>query len=202
MVNENKGNREIKDMKGWRSDVGSYDQYKIRDNAYAGKKNYPWNVAAEFCDIPKDIYQELLLESKTAEYEPYYAFNFAYVDHPWAHSIVEKYEEIYGCLYLRVDQGTDCLPHCDPVRSASIIAPLCYDDEHYTPLEIYADETIYTIGKTEVGKAWAWNCKAPHAVFNKNHGHRINLQFNIGIPYRDFYQKYIDPTEGYKHGWT
>lgn len=193
MADEEKYNRKIKDMKGYDERINQGDQYGFRDNPLCGTKNYPWTVASKFCDIPPDVYQELVLEAKSTEYEPYFAFNFGYVDHPWAHEFIEKYDEIYGCLYLKIGEGCDVLPHCDPVRKSSIIAPLCSPDEHYVPLEIYADETIYTIGKTEAGSAYAWNCRLPHGVFNKYNKDRVNLQFNISVPYIDFYKKYLAP---------
>lgn len=191
MVDEEKSNRKIKDMKGYDEEVNKGSQYGMRNNPRAGTKEWPWTVASKFCDIPPDVYKELVIEAKSAEYEPYFAFNFGYVDHPWAHEIVEKYEEIYGCLYLKVDGGSDILPHCDPVRRSSIIAPLCTEEETYVPLEIYADETIYTIGKSEAGGAYAWNCRLPHGVFNRYNKDRVNLQWNLSIPYVDFYRKYI-----------
>ena len=194
MVDEKENNRKIKDMKGYDSQVNVKDQYGLRSDANFGRNKYPWTLASKFCDIPPKIYQEILEEAKSASYEPYFAFNFAYVNHPWAHEIVEKYEEIYGCLFLKINEGSDVLPHCDPVRASSIIAPMCYEDEVYTPLEIYADETIYSIGKTEAGSAWAWNCRQPHAVFNQKHGDRVNLQFNINVSYREFYEKYLNPA--------
>lgn len=192
MVDEKTNDRKIKDMKGYDSQVNVKDQYGLRSSAQFGRKEYPWTLASKFCDIPSKVYQEILEEAKTASYEPYFAFNFAYVNHPWPHEIVEQYDEIYGCLFLKVDGRSNVLPHCDPVRISSIIAPMCYEDEVYTPLEIYADETIYTIGYTERMTAWAWNCKQPHAVFNKNHEDRVNLQWNISIPYKDFYEKYLN----------
>jgi len=191
MGDEKENNRKINDMKGYDSQVNAKDQYNIRSDIGFGRKTYPWTLVSKFCDIPLDIYQDILEEAKTASYEPYFAFNFAYVDHPWAHEIVEKYDEIYGCLFLKIDEGSNVLPHCDPVRTSSIIAPMCYEDEVYTPLEIYADETIYTIGYSERKAAWAWNCKQPHAVFNKNHKDRVNLQWNLNIPYKKFYEKYL-----------
>ena len=195
---EKKDNSEIKDMKGYDGRLLKRDQYSMRSDMGHGRKTYPWTLATKFCDIPPDIYQEILEEAKVAKYEPYYAFNFAYVDHPWAHDIVKKYDEIYGCLFLKIDKGADVLPHCDPVRASSIIAPMCYEDEVYTPLEMYCDETIYSIGYTERGSAWAWNCKIPHAVFNKRHDDRVNLQFNINVHYKEFYEKYLNPSPGIK----
>ncbi len=175
------------------------NQYETRNNPRAGTKEWPWTVASKFCDIPPDVYQELVLEAKTAKYRCGYTgsgvpvdhFNFGYVEHPWAHEIVEKYEEIYDCLYLKVDGGSDVLPHCDPVRSSSIIAPLCTEEETYVPLEIYADETIYTVGKSEAGGVYAWNCKLPHGVFNRYNKDRVNLQWNVSVSYVDFYKKYM-----------
>tara|TARA_B100000900_G_C20499740_1_gene683196 strand:- start:240 stop:851 length:612 start_codon:yes stop_codon:yes gene_type:complete len=193
MVDEKTDDRKIKDMKGYDSRVGERDQYAMRSSPHHGRKNYPWTLATKFCDIPPDVYREILQEAKSATYEPYFAFNFAYVTHPWALEIVEKYDEIYGCLFLKIDGGADVLPHCDPVRASSIIAPMCYEDEVYTPLEIYSDETIYSIGKTEAGSAWAWNCRQPHAVFNQRHDDRVNLQFNISVSYREFYEKHLNP---------
>lgn len=193
---EKEDNLKIKNMKGYDDRVGERDQYGMRSDPTHGRKTYPWTLATKFCDIPPDVYKEILEEAKSATYEPYFAFNFAYVKHPWAHEIVEKYDEIYGCLFLKVDGGADVLPHCDPVRASSIIAPMCYEDEVYTPLEIYSDETIYSIGYPERGAAWAWNCRVPHAVFNKRHDDRVNLQFNINVSYKEFYEKYLNPNPG------
>lgn len=187
-----KDNRQIKDMKGWRKDVGTKSQYGIREVLDFGDKKYPHFIAKKFCDITSDVYNELIEEAKSAKYEPYFSFNFAYVDHPWAHKIVETYPEIYGCLYLKINGGENVLPHRDPVRNSSIICPLCYEDETYMPLEIYNEHKIYTIGKTEAKSAWAWDCRLVHSVFNLYHTDRVNLQFNINIPYMDFYNKYLN----------
>lgn len=191
MVDEKTRDRKIKDMDGYHEEVVEKSQYGIREAETFGDKEYPSSVAAKFCDIPPYVYREILEEAKNALYEPYFSFNFAYVDHPWPKEIVEKYPEIYGCLYLKVDAGADVLPHRDPVRVSSIIAPLCREDETYMPLEIYDNHNIYTIGKSEARSAWAWDCKIPHAVFNLHNEDRVNLQFNINVPYIDFYNKYL-----------
>jgi hypothetical protein len=192
MVNTTEDNRKIEDMKGWKKDVKEKSQYGIREALDFGTKDYPYFIAKKFCDIPKDTYEQLVAEAKVAKYDPYFSFNFAYVDHPWAQQIVEAYPEIYGCLYLKINAGENVLPHRDPVRNSSIICPLCLEDETYMPLEIYNEHNIYTIGKKEAGSAWAWDCRLVHSIFNLYHKDRVNLQFNINIPYIDFYNKYLN----------
>ena len=178
----------VEDLKGFNPEVRNRDQWSIRTYPKYGNKQWPAHVATKVMDIPQDVLEELRTQAEQVEFKPYFAFNFGTVKHPWVDSIVEKYDEVQEAFFLKVDAKAMVLPHADPVRVSGLYAPLT-PTHNYSPLEIY-DDTIYTIGESEMGGLYAWDPKIIHAVFNQGPD-RINLQFNVSISYGEFRQKYL-----------
>ncbi len=100
-------------------------------------------------------------------------------------------EDIYSVMFTRLLDHEDVLPHRDPIRGSVIYVPLCKPLMKYAPLEIYHKDKIIAIGKQDVGKAFVWNTRKTHAVFNRGNGTRYNLQLNMKLTYDEFLEKYV-----------